>query len=119
MAVVADIAKARHLHELGDAFPRVKALGVELVCDHAHLVVDDHLARDQPLAILADGALAADEEMLVDPLPRALVEVLVHVPAIGDVEHELPARAQYLANGGPDPVLVLLVGAVSAPLAPL
>ena len=75
VAVMADVAEAGLLQQLGDAVARVEPLGIELVGDHAHLVVDDHLARDQPLAILADGALAADEVMLVDPLPRAPLEV--------------------------------------------
>jgi hypothetical protein len=113
VAVVAHVAEARLLHQLGDAFARVEPLGVELVGDHAHLVVHDHLARDQPLAVLADRALAADEVMLVDPLPRALVEVLVHVAAVGDVEHQLAAGAQDLADRGQDLLVVLLVGEVA------
>ena len=113
MAVVADVAEAGLLHQLGDAFARVEPLGIELVGDHAHLVVDDHLARDQPLAVLADGALAAHEVVLVDPLPRALLEVLVHVAAVGDVEHQLAAGAQDLADRGQDLLVVLLVGEVA------
>ncbi len=113
VAVMAHVAEAGLLHQLGDALARVEPLGVELVGDHAHLVVHDHLARDQPLAVLADGALAADEVVLVDPLPRALVEVLVHVPAIGDVEHELSAGPQDLADRGQDLLVVLLVGEVA------
>ena len=73
------LRKPRLLHQLGDAVARVEPFGIELVGDHAHLVVHDHFARDQALAVLADGALAAHEVVLVDPLPRALVEVLVHV----------------------------------------
>ena len=113
MAVVAHIAETGLLQQLADAFARVEPLGVELVGDHAHLVVHDHLARDQPLAVLADGALAADEMVLVDPLPRALVEVLVHVAAVGDVEHQLAAGAQDLADCSQDLLVVLLIGEVA------
>ena len=113
MTVVAHVAEAGLLHQLADAFARVEALGVELVGDHAHLVVHDNLARDQAFPVLADGALAAHEMMLVDPLPRALVEVLVHVAAVGDVEHQLAAGAQDLADRGQDLLVVLLVGEVA------
>ena len=113
VAVVAHVAEAGLLQQLADAFARVEPLGIELVGDHAHLVVHDHFARDQAFAVLADGALAADEVVLVDPLPRALVEVLVHVAAVGDVEHELAAGAQDLADRGQDLLVVLLVGEVA------
>ena len=113
VAVVAHVAEAGLLHQLADALARVEALGIELVGDHAHLVVHDDLARDQPLAVLADGALAAHEVMLVDPLPRALLEVLVHVAAVGDVEHQLAAGPQDLADRGEDLLVVLLVGEVA------
>ena len=51
MAVVAHVAEAGLLQQLADAFARVEALGVELVGDHAHLVVHDDFARDQALAV--------------------------------------------------------------------
>ena len=44
VAVMADVAEAGLLQQLADALARVEALGIELVGDHAHLVVDDHLA---------------------------------------------------------------------------
>ncbi len=113
VAVVAYVAEAGLVEQLGDALARIEALGVELIGDHAHLVVDDDLARDQALSILADRALTADEVVLVDPLPRALVEVLVHVPAVGDVEHQLSAGPQDLADRGQDLLVVLLVGEVA------
>ena len=93
VAVMADVAEAGLLQQLGDAVACVKPLGIELVGDHTHLVVDDHFARDQPFAILANGALAADEVMFIDPLPRPPLEVVVHVAAIGNVQYDLAAGA--------------------------
>ncbi len=113
VAVVAHVAEAGLLQQLADALARIEPLGIELVGDHAHLVMHDDLARDQALPVLADGALAAHEVVLVDPFPRALVEVLVHVPAVGDVEHELAAGPQDLADGRQDLLVVLLVGEVA------
>ena len=58
-------------------------------------------------------ALAAHEMVLVDPLPRAPLEVLGHVGAVGDVEHELAGGAQDLADRGQHLLVVLLVGEVA------
>ena len=113
VAVVADVAEAGLVEQLADALAGIQALGIELVGDHAHLVVDDDLAGDEPLPVLADGALAAHEVVLVDPLPGAPLEVLVHVGAVGDVEHQLAAGAQDLADGGQHLLVVLLVGEVA------
>ena len=113
MAVVAHVAEAGLLQEFRDAFAGVEPLGVELVGDHAHLVMDDHFARDQALAVLADRSLPAHEMVFVDPLPRAPLEMLVHVGAVGDVEHQLARGAQDLADGGQDLLVVLLVGEVA------
>ena len=44
VAVMADVAEAGLLQQLADALARVEPLGIELVGDHAHLVVDDHLS---------------------------------------------------------------------------
>ncbi len=117
VAVVADVAEAALLEQLGDAVARVEALGVELVGDDAELVVDDHLARDEPLAVGRERALAADEMMLVDPLPRAPLEVVGHIGAVGDVEHELTRRAQELADGRQHLLVVLLVREVAERIA--
>ena len=68
-AVMADIAEAGLLEQLRDAGAGIEALGVELVGDHAGLVIDDDLTRDEPVAFLADRAFAADEMVFVDPLP--------------------------------------------------
>ena len=112
-AVVADVAEAGLLQQLADAFARIEPLGIELVGDDAHLVVDDDLAADQPFAVRRQRALAADEMMLVDPLPGAAVEVLGHVGAVGDVEHQLAGRPQDLADAGQHLLVVLLVGEVA------
>src|SRR5262249_17322156 len=113
VAVVADVAKTGLLQQLADAVAGVKAFGIELVGDHTHFVVHDNFAGDQAFPVLADRALAADEMVVVDPLPRALIEVFVHVPAIGDVEHQLAAGTQDLADRGQHLLVVLLVGEVA------
>ena len=51
--------------------------------------------------------------VLVDPLPRAALEVIGHIGAVGDVEHELAGRAQDLADGRQHLLVVLLVGEVA------
>jgi len=51
--------------------------------------------------------------VLVDPLPGTAVEVVGHVGAVGDVEHDLARRAQQLADCGQNLLVVLLVGKVS------
>ena len=94
-------------------FARVETLGVELVGDHAHLVVHDDLARRSGVRGRRERALAANKVVLVDPLPRAALEVVGHVGAVGDVEHELAGRAQELADRGQNLLVVLLVGEVS------
>ena len=93
---MADVAEAALLEQPRDALARVEALGIELVGDDAHLVVDDDLAADQALAVGRQRALAADEVVLVDPLPGAALEVVGHVGAVGDVEHELAGRRRIL-----------------------
>ena len=113
VAVMADVAEAGLLQQLADAFARVEALGVELVGDDAELVVHDDLARDQAFAVARQRALAAHEMMLVDPLPRAALEVIGHVGAVGDVEHELAGGAQDLADRRQNLLVVLLVGEVA------
>ena len=113
VAVVANVAEAGLLHELADALARVEPLGIELVGDDAELVVHDDFARDQAFAIAGKRALAADEVVLVDPLPRAALEVVGHVGAVGDVEHELAGGAQDLADRRQHLLVVLLVGEVA------
>ncbi len=112
-AVVADVAEAGLFQEPRDTFARIEALGVELVGDHALLVVDDDFARDQALAVGRDRALAAHEMVLVDPLPRAALEVLGHVGAVGDIEHDLARGTQHLADRRQHLLVVLLVGEVA------
>ena len=113
VAVMADIAEPGLLQELADALARIEPLGVELVGDDADLVVHDHLARDEAFPVARQRALPADEMVLVDPLPRAALEVIGHVGAVGDVEHELAGRAQDLADGRQDLLVILLVGEVA------
>src|SRR5262249_15462264 len=113
MAMVAGVAEAGLVQQLADTVARVEPLGIELVRDYAHLVVDDNLARDQAFPVLANRALAADEMVLVDPLPRPAVEVVVHVAAVGNVQDDLPARPQDLADRRQHLLVILLVGEVA------
>ncbi|MEZ5856966.1 MAG: hypothetical protein R3D67_20335 [Hyphomicrobiaceae bacterium] len=80
--------EAALLQQLGDALLSIEALGVELVGHDAGLVIDDDLAADEALAILADRTLAADEMVSVDPLHERR-SVVRHVGTVGDVEDEL------------------------------
>ncbi len=96
MAMVADVAEARLLQQLGDAVACIEAFGIKLVGDYTHLVVDNNFARDQPFPILADRTLATDEMMLINPLPRPPFEVVVHVAAVGNVQYDLPAGRRIL-----------------------
>src|SRR5262245_48717292 len=93
MAVVAYVAEAGLLQQLGYAVACVEPFRIELVGDYTHLVVHDNFARDQAFPILADRTLPTNEMMLVNPLPRAPVEVVVHVAAVGNVQYDLPAGA--------------------------
>ena len=110
---MADVAESGLLHQLADGLARVEALGIKLIGDDAQLVMDDDFARDQPVAVAGQRALAADEVMLVDPFPRAALEVIGHIGAVGDVEHQLAGGTQDLADGGEHLLVVLLVGEVA------
>src|SRR5258705_14008194 len=100
MAVMADVAETGLLQQFGYAAARIEPLGVELIGDHAHLVVHDNFARDQTFPILADRALTADEVVVVDPLPRAPIEVVVHVAAVGNVQYDLATGSEDLTDRG-------------------
>src|SRR5262245_8761623 len=100
MPMVTDIAETCLLQELGDTVACIEPFGIKLVGDYTHLVVHDNFARDQAFPILADRTLPTDEMMLIDPLPRAPIEVVVHVAAVGNVQYDLPARAQNLTDRG-------------------
>src|SRR3546814_8435020 len=52
------------------------------------------LAADQPPAAGIERTLAADEMVLVDPFPGALLEMLAHPGAVDEVHGDDAARAQ-------------------------
>ena len=56
--------------------------------------MDHDLAADQPVAIAGEVALAADEMVLVDPFPRARLEMSAHPIAIHQVHDQGAARAE-------------------------
>src|SRR5690606_25594905 len=87
-AVDANRLEAGALEHLRDLRGRVEALGVELIDNDAALGVDDHLARDEALAVGGERALAADQMVLVDPLPGAALEALAHPVAVHEVERD-------------------------------
>src|SRR6185437_12360992 len=77
-----------------DALAGIKPLGIELVGDDAALGMDDDLAADQPLAVAGQPALAADEMVLIDPLPGPRLEMAAHPVAVGQIHHQRAARRE-------------------------
>ena len=82
--------KTDPFQQLFDPLARVESLGVELVGNHALLGVDHHFSRDEALAVGGQGAFAADELVLVDPLPGAALEVMPHPFAIDQIQCDRP-----------------------------
>ena len=92
--VHAHATEAGALEQLVDLVRRIEPLGVELVGQHALLGVDHDFAGQQALAVFGERPLAADELVLVDPLPGALLEMAAHPVAVGQVHDQLAVRAQ-------------------------
>jgi hypothetical protein len=83
-----DVLVARALEPPLDTRRVIETLRVELIGDDAALGVYDHLPGDQPLCIPREGALPAHEVVLVDPLPRARLEVVALPVAVGQIEQQ-------------------------------
>ena len=90
----AEIGKAGAAQERFEALFRIEPFGIELVGDDAALGMDHDLAADQPVAIAGEVAFAADEMVLVDPFPRARVEMSAHPVAVHQIHDQRPARGQ-------------------------
>src|SRR5246127_4261976 len=56
--------------------------------------MDHDLAADQPIAILGEVTLAADKMVLVNPLPRARIEMTTHPLAIHQIHNERPTGSE-------------------------
>ena len=77
-----------------EALLRIEPLGIKLVGDDAALGVHDDLAADQPVAVPGEVALAADEMVLVDPLPGARLEMMAHPVAVHQIHDERSAGGE-------------------------
>src|ERR1700731_989958 len=83
-----DIGKPGARQQRLEPLSRIQPLGIELVGDAAALGVDYALSADQPIAIPGEVAFAADEMVLVDPLPGARLEMMAHPVAIHQIHDE-------------------------------
>jgi len=90
----ADIGEPGAAHQRFDPPLRIEPLGIELIGDDAAFGMDHHLAADQTVAIPGETALAANEMILIDPLPGARLEMVAHPLAIHQVHDESAARGQ-------------------------
>src|SRR5271170_1365543 len=89
-----DIAKAGADQQGFEALFRIEPLGIELICDNAAFGMNDDLATDQPVAVAGEIALATDEVVLVDPFPRARLEISAHPIAVHQVHYQRPTGAE-------------------------
>ena len=89
-----DLVESQGLQQSHDRLPVVQPLRVELIGDHAAFRVNHDFAADQALAIAVEGPFAADEMLLIDPLPTARFEIVAHPGAVDDVEHQHAVRAE-------------------------
>ena len=90
----ADIGETGAGQQRVEALFRIEPLGIELIGDDAALGMDHDLTADQPIAILGEIALAADEMILVDPFPRARIEMTAHPLAIHQIHDERSAGGE-------------------------
>ena len=86
--------KAGAANQRREALPRIKPLGIELVGDDAALGMHDDLAADQSVAVAGQGALAAHEMVLIDPFPRARLEMAAHPFAVHQIHDQRAARGE-------------------------
>src|SRR5271155_573696 len=89
-----DIAKAGADQQGFEALFRIEPLGIELIGDNAAFGVNDDLAADQPVAVAGKIALATNEVILVDPFPRARLEISAHPIAVHQVHDQRAAGAE-------------------------
>src|SRR5262249_41689223 len=64
------------------------------VGDDAAFGVHDDLAADQPVTVAGKVALATDKMVLVDPFPRARLEMEAHPIAVHQIHDERAARSE-------------------------
>ena len=74
------------LKQHADLVSGIQTFGIELVGDDTLIGVGHNLARHQATAVLGQGPFAADELVLVDPLPRAALVMLFQPCPVGNVE---------------------------------
>src|SRR5215471_20300223 len=89
-----DIGEPGALDQRLEPLLRIEPLGIELVGDDPALGMDDDLPADQPVAIPGEVALAADEMVLIDPLPGARLEMSAHPVAIHQIHDERAAGSE-------------------------
>src|SRR6516165_2938218 len=89
-----DVGEPGALEKRLKALLRIKPLGVELVGYDAALGVDYDLPTYQAIAIAGQIAFAADEVILVDPLPGARLEMVAHPVTVHQIHDERTARAE-------------------------
>src|SRR4051795_889459 len=90
----ADIGEPGAGQQHFEALLRIEPLGIKLVGDDAALGMHDDLPADQPVAVPGEVALAANEMVLVDPLPGARLEMMAHPVAIHQIHHERSAGGE-------------------------
>ena len=90
----ADIGEPGAGQQRFEALLRIEPLGIKLVGDNAALGMHDDLSADQPVAIPGEVALAADEMVLVDPLPGTRLEMMAHPVAIHQIHDERAAGGE-------------------------
>src|SRR5438552_17080428 len=77
-----------------EALLRIEPFGIELVGYDAAFGVHDDLAADQPVAVPGEVALAADEMVLVDPLPGTRLEMTPHPVAVRQIHDQRPTGGE-------------------------
>ena len=105
--VEGDIGKAGADQQGFEALFRIEPLGIELIGDNAAFGMDDDLATDQPVAVAVEIALATDEVILVDPFPRARLEISAHPIAVHQVHDQCAAGAERTLDRFEDGKIVL------------